>query len=351
MFQVSDAYIEISGVCNARCPYCVKGSGAQKQGGFMPTDTFDKVLGHLKANQILPKSRCVNIYNWGEPLLHPQINEILKIVGEYGLKAYISTNLIFLPLFTKEALSNLKGLTISLSGFTQKSYRYIYGKQLESVLKNVDRLLQMLKDAGCRWRPTVNWHRYRFNEIELATAKSYFSQRGIPFYPTVAHLNDMKRTEDYFFGNSLSTQEKGKIANDLFTEYLKNCYLKNSDIDYYCPQWSMLSIDENANLLVCCGLSNEVEGMVLGSIFDYNAANIEKVKKPFSFCYKCLEHGLSKWAHNQGSSNLLVSGLAIARNVLNRLGLTRYIPEKGIKMVLSLAANLIIKRQIALLKK
>jgi hypothetical protein len=161
----------------------------------------------------------------------------------------------------------------------------------------------------------------------------------------------MKRTEDYFFGNSLSTQEKGKIANDLFTEYLKNCYLKNSDIDYYCPQWSMLSIDENANLLVCCGLSNEVEGMVLGSIFDYNAANIEKVKKPFSFCYKCLEHGLSKWAHNQGSSNLLVSGLAIARNVLNRLGLTRYIPEKGIKMVLSLAANLIIKRQIALLKK
>ena len=351
MFQPIELTIEISGFCNAKCPYCVKGSGAQKPGGFMSVDTFDKILGHFRTNRLLPKSGCISLFNWGEPFLHPELNEILRIVGKYGLHAYISSNLIYLPELTRESLSVLKGLTISLSGLSQASYGYIYGKQLTTVLRNIDGLQQMLTDAGCEWKPTVNWHRYRFNEIELETAKTYFCKRGVQFYPSVAHLNDIKRTEDYFFGNSLYTSEREKIKNDLFTEYLKQCYLKNSDINYHCPQWSNVVIDENANLLVCCGFSSEVKGVVLGSIFDYDSKNIESVKKSFPFCCKCLEHGFSKYAHKEGNFNLLVRGLIIVRNVLKRLGLTHFIPEKGMKIVFSLAANLIIKRQIPLLKK
>ena len=118
MFQPALCYIEISGACNACCPYCVKGSGVQDQGGFMSVKTFDKILDYLSVNNLLPISGCIHIFNWGEPTIHPKINEIIGTVGKYGLRAFISSNLIYLPKFNRKSLSILNGIEISLSGFS-----------------------------------------------------------------------------------------------------------------------------------------------------------------------------------------------------------------------------------------
>lgn len=134
-WKPESCFIEISGACNAKCPYCVKGRGIQPQGRLMPIETFDKVLNHLGCNGMLPKSGMIHLFNWGEPMLHPHINEIIKICGKYGLGAFISSNLIHLQELEEESLHLLAGIGISLSGFSEASYSRIHGKKLDTVLR------------------------------------------------------------------------------------------------------------------------------------------------------------------------------------------------------------------------
>lgn len=351
MMRPSEVIIEISGICNARCPYCVKGSGAQKQGDFIALSLLDRILDHLKMHRLFPRSGCVNLCNWGEPMLHPQINEVLDTIGKYGLRAFISTNLIHLPELTKEALSVLKGITVSLSGFSQESYGYIHGKRITTVLQNIDRLHEMIRRSDCKLRPLINWHRYRFNEIELEKAKNYFKQRGIPFYPSVAYLADIKRTQDYFFNRTLPESERKRIEKDLFTDFLEKSYAENRDVHYRCPELTSLAIDENANLLLCCGWSNEVEGSVLGSIFNYDSKNMERVKKSSPLCTKCLEQGYAKWVHNQGNFSLSVRGIMAVKRILDRIGITHYLPEEGIKRIYSLVSDFVTQAESRSLRR
>ena len=119
MFQPESVYVEVSGICSAKCPYCVKGNGLQKQGKYISQADFRKILDHLKKHSLLPKRNIINLYIWGEPLLHPEINEILSIVGEYGQKAYMSTFLPRPPKLTRASLQILHGMTLSLSGITR----------------------------------------------------------------------------------------------------------------------------------------------------------------------------------------------------------------------------------------
>lgn len=284
-------------------------------------------------------------------MLHPQINEILNRIWEYGLRAFISTNLIHLPELTKKSLSVLQGLTISLSGFTQESYGYIHGRRLTTVLQNIDRLRQMIYRSGCKLKPLINWHRYRFNESELDKAKVYFKQRGITVYPSVAYLNDIKRTQDYFFNHTLAESEKKTIEKDIFTNFLKKSYLDNRDIYYPCPELTWLNIDEHANLLLCCGWSNEVQGSVLGSIFDYDSENIESVKKSSPLCYKCLEQGIAKQLHNRDNFSISIRGLIAVKKILDRWGLTYHLPKKARNKIFSLVSGFITKMQNDLLRK
>lgn len=298
-------FIDISGACNAKCPYCVKGRGIQAQGRVMSTKTFERILSHLKANDLLPRSRMIHLFNWGEPMLHPKIDRIIQICGRYGLLAFISSNLIYLPKLEPLSLRLLTGVGVSLSGFTEHSYGRIHGKSLKSVLDNINRLYLMAISSNCQWRPHVIWHRYRFNESEMSTAKSYFHNRNIEFNPTIACLNGIDLAMDYYYNGKLDAAERQKIEQDLFTDYMREMHQLLQDDNYRCPQWSYLSIDEDANLLLCCGWSNNVRHSVLGPIFEMNAERVQSLKAKSPLCSMCLQKGIAQFGHRTQKDHLL----------------------------------------------
>ena len=72
--------IEISGVCQAKCQYCMQYrlQKDKKFGSFMSPELFEKILVHLFDIGMLDRghSRKITLYNWGEPFLNKNINEI-----------------------------------------------------------------------------------------------------------------------------------------------------------------------------------------------------------------------------------------------------------------------------------
>ena len=72
------AYVEITNACNLRCSFC---PGTRRAERFMTAEEFrlltEKLRGHVK---------YLYLHVMGEPLLHPDLGELLSISGEQGFR-------------------------------------------------------------------------------------------------------------------------------------------------------------------------------------------------------------------------------------------------------------------------
>ena len=78
------AYVEITNVCNLRCAFC-PGTGREKR--FMSPAEF-----RIVAEKLRNEVNFLYLHVMGEPLLHPELGEILRIGGENGFRLCVTTN-------------------------------------------------------------------------------------------------------------------------------------------------------------------------------------------------------------------------------------------------------------------
>ena len=82
-------YFEIVGFCNAKCPWCITGNKSLDEvsypSKYIEVDDFENAINYLRDNGfICPGESRIDLYSWGEPMLHPELNNILKILGYYN---------------------------------------------------------------------------------------------------------------------------------------------------------------------------------------------------------------------------------------------------------------------------
>ena len=82
--MLKKAYLEITNVCNLSCSFC---PGTRREKRFMTPEEFEtlsrKLRGHVE---------YLYLHLMGEPLLHPQLEEILGIAARQGFRVIITTN-------------------------------------------------------------------------------------------------------------------------------------------------------------------------------------------------------------------------------------------------------------------
>ncbi len=84
MKRFKKVYIEISNICNLSCSFC---PGTKRAPKMMDVNEFKTVIAKVK-----PFTDYVYFHLLGEPLLHPDLEEFLKICEEKELKVIITTN-------------------------------------------------------------------------------------------------------------------------------------------------------------------------------------------------------------------------------------------------------------------
>jgi MoaA/NifB/PqqE/SkfB family radical SAM enzyme len=139
-----EVYLQISRRCNLRCAMCGH-EVWQSNSGFMEQEVFDRTLAECKANGV----KTLHILSGqGEPLLHPQVFEMLEKAVAEGFEVGIVTN--GTPL-TPERIRRLAGLGLayiqfSFAGWDKDSYEATYvGAKFERTLENLKALNAALK--------------------------------------------------------------------------------------------------------------------------------------------------------------------------------------------------------------
>ena len=104
-------YIEITNRCNLACDFC---HGTKRPLGTMPPEDFRRIAEKLRG-----ETSYLYLHVLGEPLLLPQLKELLAIAGELGFRVCLVTNGTLLHKRREELLAakSLHKVSVSLHSF------------------------------------------------------------------------------------------------------------------------------------------------------------------------------------------------------------------------------------------
>lgn len=89
MHTLQKAYLEITNICNLHCSFC---PGTRRKAGSLTPEGF-----RILAQRIRPYTQYLYLHLMGEPLLHPQLEQILSITDELEARVILTTNGTLLP--------------------------------------------------------------------------------------------------------------------------------------------------------------------------------------------------------------------------------------------------------------
>ncbi|MCC7170247.1 MAG: radical SAM protein [Planctomycetes bacterium] len=135
--------IEITNRCNLRCVYCPVNRDLERKKSDMPFEAFRDLI------ERTPTLTTLLPFQWGEPLLHPRVFDMVRFAARRGVRTYLTTNGSRLDADTRRALlcCGLTRLTISVDGDDATHLRS-RGQELAPVREHVLALRRERDAAG-----------------------------------------------------------------------------------------------------------------------------------------------------------------------------------------------------------
>ncbi len=139
---------ELTNYCNLKCPVCPAGIRAIRR---RPQNLSPRLFARL-IEQAGPCLLTASLWGWGEPALHPQLREILKIARKRGFMTFLSTN--GQNLCEERVIRAIiehppTYLIVAIDGLTDESNSvFRVGSRLEPALEGVRRLAELKKERS-----------------------------------------------------------------------------------------------------------------------------------------------------------------------------------------------------------
>lgn len=183
-------------ICILHCPLCPTGRGTLKRSrGKMALVDFNKVV-----DEIAEYAYSIDLYNWGEPFLHPQVFDMIEYASARNIGTKISTNLNYFneQMASRCIESGLEQLVLSLDGADQQTYEaYRVGGNLDRVLRNLKILVEAKKARGSLFPIiTVRVLLNRHNETQIPEIRQLARRLGVDNVVIAPILVDTDKPED-----------------------------------------------------------------------------------------------------------------------------------------------------------
>ena len=179
--QLAKVYIEPTSRCNLTCRTCIRNAWKEPQCD-MSLETWNRVLESLKA---LPSRPDVFFGGFGEPLLLPNISEMVEQAKAVAGKVELITNGILLTEERSRELikAGLDMIWFSVDGVTPESYADIrIGAALPQVLENIQRIAIMRHETTRRPDIGISFVAMRKNISDLPALIHMGFRLGISHY-------------------------------------------------------------------------------------------------------------------------------------------------------------------------
>jgi len=233
--------IELTNLCNYTCQMCPVGNGKMKRKqGYMSGNVFQKII-----NELCPHRTPVRFIRWGEPLLHPQLLQFVKIAKCAGLLTHINSNGFFVDdNFISEIIKiPLDSIKFSFQGTNAKGYERMRQTDFFAGLVSVIKELYLRRNH--RQSPYINIGTTVTTETP-EQIKSFKEQMG-------------KIADSVWIGKTAELETTNKCHSEL------------------CPEvFDKLSVNWDGLVTACCGDWDNM--MLVGDVKEQTLEQIWKDK-------------------------------------------------------------------------
>ena len=265
--------VEPANVCQLKCPACPVGlrnnviTELRNKERLMPREVWLRVLSEIRET-----AHTIQFYFQGEPLLHPDLPQMIREAHEADLYTIVSTNAQALTQERAEALvaSGLNRIIISMDGLTEESYNaYRVGGSLDKTKAAI----RYLREAKGNTIIELQCLRLRTNEHEWREFKRVYKQLG-------ADRLVFKTAQLYDYANGHSLMP---------TDPRYSRYTKGADGLYHRKKlgrgclrvWSGVVVTTNGDVLPCC--YDKAHAYAYGNIMDTPMRELFQNEKAIEF--------------------------------------------------------------------
>lgn len=160
---------EVTDMCNLSCPYC---HNPPEKNTFMDFINFKKAINILKENGF-----CNIVLSGGEPLLHPNLKEMLVYLDTHNFNVTLVTNACLMDDAWINFILGCKNITlqISLDGVDEKTNDILRGSgSYEKIIYVLNKLTES-GYTGCTIRMTVS----KINYLQTKEVFDYAIEKGL----------------------------------------------------------------------------------------------------------------------------------------------------------------------------
>jgi radical SAM protein with 4Fe4S-binding SPASM domain len=146
-------WIELTNVCNLRCPVCPNSTDTTSERGFMDIELYERLIAQCRG-----ELNDANLSHRGESLFHPAVLPAIERAARAGIGVRLHTNATVLtPRLSRALLRTRLGLlSFSFDGPGPEEYEAMrVGACYEEVLGNILRFLEEKQRAGKRRPYTI----------------------------------------------------------------------------------------------------------------------------------------------------------------------------------------------------
>jgi pyruvate-formate lyase-activating enzyme len=284
--------IDIVGTCNLRCPTCPVGNMqlGERPRGFMPLAMFAEILRKIAIECPDPDPQ-IWLFNWGEPLLHPELPDIVRCINEQGYSSYLSSNLNIKHGLDALIAANPTDLKISLSGLSDETYSrtHLRGK-IERVIANMRELRKSLDRHQADTHVWVGHHIYRHNQHEIQDMSRLCHELGFDHHPIAAFFQPLEKLVQLAEGTDLK-----EPVLDLLVEHPRdyiNRFRAVRDQRFDCElRFNQTIINYDGSVGLCCSVYS-TENQLGARFMEHDHEALQAMKYKHSFCQECYKHGL-----------------------------------------------------------
>jgi MoaA/NifB/PqqE/SkfB family radical SAM enzyme len=285
--------IEVAGKCNLRCITCNMGvPSANKDGGYMSANDYRAVLEKMK-NEI-PFLNSVYMYTWGEPLLNPQIDEIISITSELGIAGEISTNLVIDPSIIERTIkANPDFLVVPCSGVGERFERTRTGGKWELFHSNLYKLREYIDHYGAETTVRIHYHMYRDNLDEDYNAiEQLCKELNFQFLPILAQIFPEYVLRNVMYNQPIPEQmlEADKLLYFPMENQLKYAKANKEKVCFMIKVFPVIRWDRT--VIQCSNLSFPIVA------HDYLQTPLKDLlieRERNGFCSKCMHEGMHRF--------------------------------------------------------
>ncbi|NLB35263.1 MAG: radical SAM protein [Elusimicrobia bacterium] len=234
-------------ICNLRCPFCPTG---QKRGTrpekLLELSLFKKIMDSLG-----PYLIHMDLVNWGEPLMNPDVFSMIEYAKTYGIHIKIDTNATLLNEKAAEKIvkSGLDKIILSIDGASEETYPiYRKGGSFKEVYENAKNLVAAKKAAGSS-TPIIEWQFlvFRHNQHEMDLARTLAAEAGVdeinftpPYAGDPAWLSDIEP-----FGGQHYDVDEESVS------------FKRQSPDMLCNWlWDGIAVNADGSVSACCSVED-----------------------------------------------------------------------------------------------